>query len=96
MAGAMHPNMILRILVIAILCLSAVIVSAQTPADIEKKIDALISRIALEEKLGQMSQTNFRHLDEARKDEIQKNAQNPRPVAQCVTAGAERTARTNS
>ena len=32
---------------------------AATPAEIERKIDALVARMTLEEKLGQMSQTTF-------------------------------------
>jgi beta-glucosidase len=45
---------------------------AATPADIEKKIDALIARMTVEEKLGQMSQTVFGDLTDQRKEEIRQ------------------------
>jgi beta-glucosidase len=44
--------------------------SAATPAEIEKKIDALIARMTVEEKLGQMSQALFGDLTDKQKDEI--------------------------
>jgi beta-glucosidase len=43
---------------------------AATPAEIEKKIDALIARMTIEEKLGQMSQTLFGDFTDKTKDEI--------------------------
>ena len=43
---------------------------AATPAEIEKKIDALLARMTVEEKLGQMSQALFGDLTDKQKDEI--------------------------
>ena len=45
-------------LVVSIACFAAA-ATAATPVDIERKIDALIARMTLEEKLGQMSQAGF-------------------------------------
>ena len=45
---------------------------AATPAEIEKKIDALLARMTLEEKLGQMSQTGFRSLTDKTRAEIRQ------------------------
>jgi beta-glucosidase len=46
---------------------------AATPAEIEKKIDALLARMTIEEKLGQMSQSSFpKGLPQRAKDEIRK------------------------
>ena len=44
--------------------------SAATPAEIEKKIDALLARMTLPEKLGQMSQNAMTGLPAALKEEI--------------------------
>src|SRR5260370_4917375 len=53
-----------------VLLLAAVGV-AKPQADIEQRIDALVARMTLEEKLGQMSQTTFpRGLPMTAKDEI--------------------------
>ena len=47
--------------------------TAAPPADIERKIDALLARMTLEEKLGQMSQaTTSGPLTDQRKEEIRK------------------------
>jgi len=43
---------------------------AATPAEIEKKIDALVAKMTVEEKLGQMSQALFGDLTDQRKEEI--------------------------
>src|SRR5262249_22160434 len=48
----------------------ATMLQAATPAEIEKKIDALIARMTVEEKLGQMSQALFGNLSDQQKDEI--------------------------
>ena len=48
------------------------IMRAATPAEIEKKIDALVARMTVEEKLGQMSQTIFGNLTDQRKEEIRR------------------------
>lgn len=45
---------------------------AATPAEIEKKIDALIARMTPEEKLGQMSQSLFGDLPDKTKQEIRQ------------------------
>lgn len=45
---------------------------AATPAEIEKKIDALIARMTIEEKLGQMSQKVFSDLSDKTKEEIRR------------------------
>lgn len=46
---------------------------AATPAEIEQKIDALLARMTIEEKLGQMSQATFpRGLLDKAKEEIRK------------------------
>ena len=45
---------------------------AAEPANIEQRIDALLARMSLEEKLGQMSQTSFGRLTDQRKEEIRK------------------------
>ncbi|HEX3748881.1 MAG TPA: beta-glucosidase BglX [Bryobacteraceae bacterium] len=45
---------------------------AATPAEIEKKIDALVARMTLEEKLGQMSQSLFGDLNDKEKEEIRQ------------------------
>jgi beta-glucosidase len=57
----------------AVLALAPVVsLLAAQPPDIEKRIDALLARMTLEEKLGQMSQDTFGQLNEARKGEIRK------------------------
>jgi beta-glucosidase len=45
--------------VCVLLFLVAIGLRAATPAEIERKIDALVARMTLEEKLGQMSQATF-------------------------------------
>lgn len=46
---------------------------AATPAEIEQKIDALLARMTIEEKLGQMSQATFpRGLPDKAKEEVRK------------------------
>jgi beta-glucosidase len=45
---------------------------AATPAEIEKKIDALLARMTLEEKLGQMSQAAFSKLTDKTREEIRQ------------------------
>jgi len=45
---------------------------AATPAEIEKKIDALIARMTIDEKLGQMSQRVFGDLTDKDKEEIRQ------------------------
>jgi len=48
--------MILRNIIIAAMTLSAIAVTADTDADIEKKIDGLLGRMTLDEKIGQLNQ----------------------------------------
>src|SRR5499427_5659416 len=46
---------------------------AKPQADMEQRIDALVARMTLEEKLGQMSQTTFpRGLSTTARDEIRR------------------------
>jgi beta-glucosidase len=45
---------------------------AATPAEIEKKIEALVAKMTVEEKLGQMSQALFGDLTDQRKEEIRQ------------------------
>ncbi len=52
--------------------LAAIGAYAATPADVEKRIDGLLARMTIEEKLGQMSQTVFTGLTDKLKDEIRK------------------------
>lgn len=56
----------------ASLVVAAIGAYAAAPADIEKRIDAVIARMTIEEKLGQMSQTPFTGLSDKLKDEIRK------------------------
>jgi beta-glucosidase len=53
---------------------AAVILHAASPAEIERRIDALLARMNLEEKLGQMSQSSSLRapLSDSIKDEIRK------------------------
>jgi len=54
-----------------LLAIGSTFLCAATPAEIEKKIDALLSRMTLEEKLGQMSQSSFpKGLPDHAKEEI--------------------------
>jgi beta-glucosidase len=63
----------LYVLLGALLAVAAGTVRAAMPADIEQKIDALVARMTLEEKLGQMSQTTFpAKLDDKAREEIRK------------------------
>src|ERR1051325_11560028 len=48
------------------------IVSAASEAEIEKRIDALLARMTLEEKLGQMSQNAMTGLPATLKEEIRR------------------------
>jgi beta-glucosidase len=58
---------------VVLLAVSGAILIAATPAETEKKIDALVARMTIEEKLGQMSQSSFpKALTEQTKDEIRK------------------------
>ncbi len=58
----------------ALLIVTAAIMEAATPSDVEKRIDLLIARMTLDEKIGQMSQsTDMRTpLSDRIKDEIRK------------------------
>src|SRR3954453_20705498 len=60
----------LRICFPAVAC--AAVAFAATPAEIEKRIDALISRMTLNEKIGQMSQQSMGKVTDQLKDEIRK------------------------
>jgi len=58
---------------VLLLSLIPIFLLASPEADIEHKIDALVARMTLEEKLGQMSQTTFpRGLPATAKDEIRQ------------------------
>jgi beta-glucosidase len=58
---------------LSLLAVTAGYLFAATPPEIEKKIDALLARMTLQEKLGQMSQTNFpKGLTEQAKSEIRQ------------------------
>jgi beta-glucosidase len=68
-----HPQLRnIRVLFIAALATISPGLRAATPAEIEKKIDALIARMTIEEKLGQMSQRVFGDLSDATKEEIRR------------------------
>ena len=65
--------MTVRVAAILSLVLSAAVcLSGAASPEIEKKIDALIARMTLEEKLGQMSQATFDPLNDQKKEEIRK------------------------
>lgn len=56
-----------------LLAVGAASLFAATPDEIEKKIDVLVARMTIEQKLGQMSQARFpQGLPERAKDEIRK------------------------
>src|ERR1017187_7490864 len=56
-----------------LLALGSACLFAATPAEIEKKINVLLARMTLEEKLGQMSQTSFpKELNATAKEEIRR------------------------
>jgi beta-glucosidase len=57
-------------LLAVVLAIAPQVMRAATPAEIEKKIDVLVARMTVEEKLGQMSQALFGDLTDLRKDEI--------------------------
>ena len=57
-------------LLVALLAAGSLCLRAATPAETERKIDALLARMTLEEKLGQMSQDVFRGLADKTKAEI--------------------------
>jgi beta-glucosidase len=59
-------------LVIALLAAGPLGLRAATPAETEEKIDALLAKMTLEEKLGQMSQDVFRGLADKTKAEIRQ------------------------
>jgi beta-glucosidase len=59
-------------LLIAVLAAGSLSLRAATPAETEKKIDALLAKMTLEEKLGQMSQDVFRGLADKTKAEIRQ------------------------
>src|ERR1039458_873934 len=59
-------------LLIALLAAGSVCLRAATPAETERKIDALLAKMTLEEKLGQMSQDVFRGLADKTKAEIRQ------------------------
>src|ERR1035441_8245736 len=59
-------------LLIASLAAGSLCLRAATPAETERKIDALLAKMTLEEKLGQMSQDVFRGLAEKTKAEIRQ------------------------
>src|SRR3954447_5478670 len=56
----------------AVLFCAISILRAATPAEIEKKIDTLLSRMTIEEKLGQMSQNAMTGLSTELKEEIRR------------------------
>ncbi len=60
----------LRVIMAVFLAILSPGLRAATPAEIEKKIDALLARMTIEEKLGQMSQALFGDLNDKQKDEI--------------------------
>ena len=56
-----------------VLAVTGALMFAATPVEIEKKIDALLARMTIEEKLGQMSQASFPSgLPQRARDEIRK------------------------
>ena len=55
-----------------ILILTTAGVFAASPADIEKRIDALLAKMTVEEKIGQMSQQSMGPVNDKLKDEIRK------------------------
>jgi beta-glucosidase len=56
-----------------VLAVTGALMFAATPVEIEKKIDALLARMTIEEKLGQMSQASFpAGLPQRARDEIRK------------------------
>src|ERR1035441_4253290 len=59
-------------LLIALLSAVSLGLRAATPAKTERKIDALLAKMTLEEKLGQMSQDVFRGLADQTKAEIRQ------------------------
>src|SRR5580698_1492453 len=59
-----------RVIMAALLAMLSPGLRAATAADIEKKIDALLARMTVEEKLGQMSQALFGDLTDKEKEEI--------------------------
>ena len=69
---AMRNKPIGGALLAASLAIAPHVIGAATPAEIEKKIDALVARMTVEEKLGQMSQTLFGNLTDGRKEEIRR------------------------
>jgi hypothetical protein len=52
--------------------LSAALALAATPADTEKRIDPLIAKMTLDEKIGQMSQQSMGKVTDQLKDKIRK------------------------
>jgi beta-glucosidase len=67
---AMRNRPIGGALLAVVLAIAPQVMRAATPAEIEKKIDVLVARMTVEEKLGQMSQALFGDLTDLRKDEI--------------------------
>ena len=67
---AMRNRPIGGALLAVVLAIAPQVMRAATPAEIEKKIDVLVARMPVEEKLGQMSQALFGDLTDLRKDEI--------------------------
>ena len=69
---AMRNRPIGEALLAAWLAVAPQVMRAATPAEIEKKIDALFVKMTVEEKLGQMSQALFGDLSDGRKEEIRR------------------------
>src|ERR1035438_5215243 len=59
-------------LLVALLAADLLSLRAGPPAEPERKIDALLAKLTLEEKLGQMSQDVFRGLADKTKEEIRQ------------------------
>jgi len=70
--GLRRRSLLALPLVVALLAAGSLSLRAATPAETERKIDALLAKMTLQEELGQMSQAVLRDLSDKTKEEIRQ------------------------
>lgn len=70
--GLRRRSLLALPLVVALLAAGSLSLRAATPAETERKIDALLAKMTIQEELGQMSQVVLRDLSDMTKEEIRQ------------------------
>jgi len=70
--GLRRRSLLALPLVVPLLAAGSLSLRVATPAETERKIEALLAKMTLQEKLGQMSQAVLRDLSDMTKEEIRQ------------------------